>query len=937
MDYGALRNTWIRPAVQTIVLDIETEVEHIDYKKYGLMVQSPITFVSFYSPFMDEYLTLEFDYSEEQLGFIRDLLSRESLLIVGHNVIFDMRHLGVHCGFQLHHTTLVHDTYALAIRLLWGDSDDPRSLEYYAEFILDDADLNRYKSMKRVRSGDGETDQEDWLWYVQTDVYVTHVLYEAQVGFVESAQFKDTEVPFHLTPTRGGSLLLKPAPIVVPRWPRVNVLFSSWRNLLRESVNQAIRGVDVDVEFLDYKLKDSASSMRSSALEVFRRTAELCLQTEYRGIIDFLRYTWLTEVAGMITSAKSNINIKAPAWWLTEYGDLGVEFSPGHTYKRDVMAPIILPLVKAYTDLSAFNGVRYDLDLGAEFMSVVKSFKGGDLNDLLNVQKFHRLLIDVLAKVPMPNNDELAAHAYLLTEKGARSYSKDAMDYYLGAEHPYPRVSECDPDGYGILTEYRKYMDSKALYLRFKELRQHVYNGRIHSLIGPFTRAGRDSSSLPNLQNIPLGDFAGVFVGPVGATLVEFDYSNAESVMGAAIGKDDAFAKAVMGSDFHMAMAEVYWPEKVKSLREIGDKKALKDLRKASKAPTFAIPYGAGPARIAEELGCTLQEAQAIMDARKRAFPAIENAKRLYAANCRKRYEAGYVPYVPLWDESRVSVPVYHVNKSGQQFKTPQIVNGEMVSKPEIVTHAQWNYLQQGGVAALIHEAVLQISKAFVDQGFKSYIALNIHDSIIVAIYDDEVDLVASIICNIMGSVAPDSLTRRTMPYITFSAEYCPRSNAKKWGYRHNIPYPHDLRYYANKYGFFPYEEGQDEAPVWKWDERLFHSLEDWTEWCRLDRDKPENPPVDQKADISIYSKYAFILGDVVISQYHKPVVPFTSVNGTNQEYVTPTFDQYMTAIKHVDRPTYERVLSELHQKLLTIYPDLVKSVQYAKELLSND
>jgi len=934
MDYEQLRVKWITSSVQTVVLDIETTVGHIDYKNYGLMVASPITLICFYSPFLDEYLTLSVDYSEEQISFVRDLLIRENLLIVGHNVIFDMRHIGVHFGFQLHHTTIVHDTYALSIRLLWGDPDDKRSLDYYAEFILDQSDLNRYRGMKKVRSGDGDADQENWLWYVQKDVYVTYALYEAQVEFVNSVQFKDTEVPYHLTPVKGGKLLTKPEPVVVPKWSSIPTLFSFWRRLLTECVNQSIRGVHVDVEYLDFKLADSHTKQSASALEVFKRTAVLCLLADYEDILKFLRYTWLTQVSNMVSSAGSNKNIKVPAWWLPEYGSLGVEFLPGHTYKRDDLTSVIMPILKSYTNLSAFDTIRCDLDLGSAFMATITSFKGGDLNDLLNADKFQRLLIERVAKIPMPNEEELSSHAYLLTEKGHRSFSKDAVDYYLGVENPYPRVCECDPEGYSIIAEYRKYLDAKALYLRYKEIRQHVYNGRIHSLIGPFTRTGRDSSSLPNLQNIPLGDFAGVFVAPEGATLVEFDYSNAESFMGAAIGKDDAFAKAVMGSDFHMAMAEVYWPDRVKALREAGDKKGLKAIRKLGKAPTFAIPYGAGAAKIAAEIGCSLQEAQDIIDARKKAFPSIEEAKKRYATNCSKRYEAGYVAYVPLWDESRVSVPVYHV-LDRQQYKTPQIVNGKMISKPEIVTHPQWNYLQQGGVSILIHNAMLKISQAFIERGFKSYIALNIHDSIIVAVYDDEVDLVVPIICGIMGSVAPDSLTKRTIPYISFSAEYCPRSNAKKWGYRHNRPYPQDTSRYANKYGFFPYAEGEEEAPVWKWDERVFHSLDEWITWCKADRDKPEEV-VSQEVDLPIHAKYAYILGDVV-NQYHEMVVPFTSVNGTTQEYLTPTFDEYMIAIKNVNRPKYEWVLSELHQKLLTIYPRLVKSIQYAEELLSHD
>ena len=920
---------WASESIKTIVVDIETQSKASGYKRYGLMVNSPIKHIALYCPEIDHAEVIDVDYSPEQKDFLKGLFSRPNLVIVGHNVVFDLRHLGIHFDIRLDPSTEVHDTYTLAIRLLWGDSDEDQSLSYYAQrIILDpsfqalffslkdvsdvvprDSLLPTYLNMKKVREGDGLAGASLWRWYNLMDVMVTYVLYQAQLSFVRDVESGDAEVPYRQSFR----------PLIVPKWQDIRHLFKFWRKLLRISAEQAVRGVKVDVAYLNSLYDKAVAEASASASDLLdKMVAGLCGSDAYT-----FSYLCIRLSVDFCQSLNRNKWVKLPGFF-----DYTLTLPGMEDWREKLQVSQIFYPIHVFAEFARFFSEVPPIPPALEgFSRLVSSKFNGDLVALVNSDGFASFLIE-LCGIPFPTEDEIASHPYLITAKGARSFSRKAVEYYLSGDY----VASCQNEQVlGYLSLYRKCLEKNSLSIQYFEVMQHAeFTGRIHSLIIPATRTGRDISTLPNLQNKRMGDFAGVFVPDEGYTLVEMDISNAESVMAAALGPDNEMAKAVMGNDFHMFMTEVYWPDKVRALREAGDHAGLKALRKLSKAPTFAIPYGAGPSRIASVVGCTLSEAQALIDMRKRAFAGIEKAKDRYATNAQKRFDAGYVAYVPLWDRSRVAVEV----------KTK--IGGQDLSKPVLVKHTQWNYLQQGGVSVLVHRAIVEIDQWLRDNNYRSYIAFNIHDSLILSIWDEEYLEVLPKLCDIMYSVAPRELTHRTNPPVSFVADYCPRTNMHKWGYENGKTYRHPTSHYINRYGVFPYPEGAVEAPVWKWDLRLSDTppvLDSHPDQSNPVESPPEVKTVDGGATfeptfsnpsnvIEFYDNLVRLFGESFLSTYVRTII-YRDDQARDREYLPSSFRDYMLNLQLYNTDERGEVLSALCREVEVLY-------KIASDLLSS-
>ena len=157
-----------------------------------------------------------------------------------------------------------------------------------------------------------------------------------------------------------------------------------------------------------------------------------------------------------------------------------------------------------------------------------------------------------------------------------------------------------------------------------------------HSLNATSTVTGRLSSNRPNMQNIPRGDTSDVknmFTSRFGdgGVIIEADYSALEVVTLAAFSKDANLVKALLdGIDMHcmrlaQQLGEPYADvlEKCKNEKH-PDHKAYKTLRTNIKPKAFAYQYGATAHGIAFATGCTVEEAQAFIDAEKALFPDVE-------------------------------------------------------------------------------------------------------------------------------------------------------------------------------------------------------------------------------------------------------------------------------------------------------------------------
>jgi DNA polymerase-1 len=158
--------------------------------------------------------------------------------------------------------------------------------------------------------------------------------------------------------------------------------------------------------------------------------------------------------------------------------------------------------------------------------------------------------------------------------------------------------------------EYRKLRKLYSTYIVTLAERAKV-DGRVRaSLNSTGARTGRFSSSNPNLQNIPGGDFRKMFIAPPGKSLIKLDYSQMELRALAYLSNDRAMLEAFgSGTDFHRTTAAMLFGE------EQADEK-----RKIAKAINFGIIFGRHSTSLAREMGVFPMEAEAFMQRYKNLF-----------------------------------------------------------------------------------------------------------------------------------------------------------------------------------------------------------------------------------------------------------------------------------------------------------------------------
>lgn len=216
---------------------------------------------------------------------------------------------------------------------------------------------------------------------------------------------------------------------------------------------------------------------------------------------------------------------------------------------------------------------------------------------------------------------------WVLTPTGRRSTSKKNMEVALGGS------------SLQHLLRYRGALSTchGTFMLPWLELSQH--DGRIHPTWnqtrnpdGKGTRTGRLSCSNPNLMNVPkeYEDAVPPDLPPLplmrryllpepGHVWARRDYSQQELRILAHYEDGDMLARYAANPkiDFHELAGQL-----------IHESTGNKLTRKHVKTTAFSILYGAGSQSMAEKLGCTKEEAQALKDAYYDAVPGIRDLQQ---------------------------------------------------------------------------------------------------------------------------------------------------------------------------------------------------------------------------------------------------------------------------------------------------------------------
>ena len=283
----------------------------------------------------------------------------------------------------------------------------------------------------------------------------------------------------------------------------------------------------------------------------------------------------------------------------------------------------------------------------------------------------------------------------------------------------------------GAVLEYRQYAKLKSTYAEGL-LKALDGDGRVRTRFQmTVTATGRLSSAEPNLQNIPTRTDLGseirkMFVPAEGCVLVDADYSQIELRLLAHISGDEAMRAAFRsGGDFHAETAAKVF--------HVAPEDVTHEMRRRAKAVNFGIVYGISPFSLSQDIGVTVAEAKAYMDAYFATFPGV----RRYMDTVVERARAeGYVE------------TIFHRRRDLPELRSS---NFNLRSFGERVA---LNMPFQGTAADIMKLAMIAVWKRLRAQHPAARLVLQVHDELIVECPEAEAEAVARALEEEMEQVA---------------------------------------------------------------------------------------------------------------------------------------------------------------------------------------
>jgi len=253
---------------------------------------------------------------------------------------------------------------------------------------------------------------------------------------------------------------------------------------------------------------------------------------------------------------------------------------------------------------------------------------------------------------------------------------------------------------------------------------------RDHRIRGSFnlqgTETGRLSSSEPNMQNVPReGSIKGIFISAPSKRLLQLDYSQAEVRVLAYLSGDKFLFKMYQeGRDIHSEMAHIVFGENF-----------TEEERVACKTVIFGSIYGRGPASVAEQIGCNMSEARALI---QKVFD--------------------YMPQAKVWIDNRrvmASRGEECINALGRRRHF-------VITDQSALNHIQNEYINtpvQSLASDFTLLSVMEIHEALEVKGLCAHIISMVHDSVILEVHPDHLEEVAQ-----LGTEIMSTLPRRVLP-----------------------------------------------------------------------------------------------------------------------------------------------------------------------------
>ena len=263
-------------------------------------------------------------------------------------------------------------------------------------------------------------------------------------------------------------------------------------------------------------------------------------------------------------------------------------------------------------------------------------------------------------------------------------------------------------------------------------------DSKIHTIyMQALTTTGRLSSVEPNLQNIPIRSEEGrnirkIFKASQGRMLIGADYSQIELRVLSHIADVKALKEAfIHKKDIHEETAK-----KVFKLDAV-----TSEQRRAAKAVNFGIIYGMSAWSLAEDIKVSQKEAQSFIDTYLHIYPEIKTYMEDIVI---KAKSLGYVETIL---KRRRYIPEL------QSDAFMQRAFGERLAM---------NAPIQGSAADILKLAMIKLYHALEEKGLKSKLILQVHDELIMDVYEDEIEEVKALILNTMNQAYPLSVDLET-------------------------------------------------------------------------------------------------------------------------------------------------------------------------------
>ncbi|MBV1837779.1 DNA polymerase I [Acetobacter estunensis] len=256
--------------------------------------------------------------------------------------------------------------------------------------------------------------------------------------------------------------------------------------------------------------------------------------------------------------------------------------------------------------------------------------------------------------------------------------------------------------------------------------------GRVHtSFQMAVTSTGRLSSNEPNLQNIPVRTQEGAqirrcFIPAEGKVLLSADYSQIELRLLSAVADvptlRDAFAN---GEDIHARTAADVFNIPQEGMDPL--------TRRRAKAINFGIIYGISAFGLAKQLGVSMGEARAYIDAYFARYPGIRDYME------ERKLEAKQHGYVTTPFGRRCFVPGINARNAAQRsYAERQAINAPL----------------QGGAADIIKRAMVRLPHELKRAKLDADMLLQVHDELLFEICADQAEATAALVKRVMEDAA---------------------------------------------------------------------------------------------------------------------------------------------------------------------------------------